>query len=1263
MACEDPTPDKRGSGCREECLRRIAARLCLLGEHAPAPFDIGSDFGIASSGNTVGTASGVVDDTEGPSGCCKPKPKMSGCAIPSGDLPVAMQSHDCSASAAPVTQSEEQELKDCCSTSRPSDSNVNGCNKTSVGHDGLGRVCPDQSCATKDPSPCRKAKQNPSDRVASSDCSPVASKDSDCCQKKEPQINAAPASAGLGARSCEPSRKEPSTCCKSEGRGSEAVPDLNYSPTETKPGCCSSDEGLPAAMNDKATGAELAKNDCCGSNEACDQGTALETKPSDAGIVKDKCCIVLDEKELQDEECRDDCCGQVEDTNDKSPSSACGSHLLAAFERFEALIRRGQCICRRAVEEFGFCCCTLSSNGSLPISGACADHRASTTARTTKGETRDKKRFLSSRELDVGRTSGCCAKPKLSSEAKTVSTITSAPYPPKIPTSNTGGHCSDRSTTQDVHNKTGSVADVENDAGREQVVLNVSGMTCTGCSTKVQNVLQQIPGVGKYEVTFVLGTASFELDSKVARADEVVALLERRTGFKCERLIEDHQHLDVLMDHHVAKQLEESGTQGIVSITKAKGNVYRVTYNPYIVGARDLMPPGAVLAPPMADPSARESTKRLVQMTWFFAIALLLTVPVVVLAWAPTPVPRHTRGVISLILATFVQAIAVPEFYTQAIKSLVFSRVIEMDMLVVVSITAAYAYSVVAFALAEVGIELEHEAFFETSTLLITLVLFGRLVAAYARTRATRAVSLRSLQAEKSVLLLSEGSTLEIDSRLLQYGDSIVIRAHAHVVTDGIVASGVSAVDESLLTGEALPITKREGDAVTAGTTNGEGILHVKITRLPGANSISDIAKSVENALSAKPRVQDLADKVASWFVPTVLVIATVVFAIWIAVALRVRGEATGGAIGTAITYAIAVLAVSCPCALGLAVPMVLVIAGGVAAKMGVIIKASDATERAYKVTTVIFDKTGTLTKGGLCVVREELLSDEVTDDEANTVAHSLVKDDTHPVAKGVAAHLAHVVSKSVTLDCVKSVPGSGIQAKWNGRTVKAGNPFWLSLEHYPAVSELLDQGLTCFCLSIDDKPTLAIGMEATLRSEAKQVIATLHKRNIATHIVSGDHTRAVAAAARALDVEPTNIASHRSPQQKKEYVEALQANGKIVLMCGDGTNDAVALAQANVGAQLGTSSDIASAVADVVLLRGLEGVPVLLDVSKQAFARIVFNFVWSAVYNVFAILLAAGAFVKVRIPPAYAGLGEIVSVGPVILAALTLMMGMGARE
>ena len=398
---------------------------------------------------------------------------------------------------------------------------------------------------------------------------------------------------------------------------------------------------------------------------------------------------------------------------------------------------------------------------------------------------------------------------------------------------------------------------------------------------------------------------------------------------------------------------------------------------------------------------------------------------------------------------------------------------------------------------------------------------------------------------------------------------------------------------------------KQPGDSIIAGTINGPGVLVVRLTRLPGANSITDIASLVENALGAKPRIQDLADKVASWFIPTVVLIALITFIIWLVVALKVRGENAGGAIGTAITYGIAVLAISCPCALGLAVPMVLVIAGGVAARAGVIIKEADAIERGYKTTDVVFDKTGTLTNADLTVVHESSsIVHDVTKDEALALTNTLVGGNSHPVSLAISSHLkGHDRLESTPVD-INSIPGAGIEAKWNSFSVKAGNPYWTSTDTEPNVREIIENGMTAFCVTVDGSLILAFGLASTIRDEAAFVIETLERKNIRCHVVSGDTAKTVHNVASRVGIAAENVASRHSPAQKMEYVKRLQSDGRVVLFCGDGTNDAVAVAQANVGVQIGVASDVTNGVCDVTLLGGLEGVLMLLGISKREIGR-----------------------------------------------------------
>lgn len=995
---------------------------------------------------------------------------------------------------------------------------------------------------------------------------------------------------------------------------------------EEKDDCC-------AATNESSV--DIRKEDGC-----CSPKKTIPSKINKAGA----CC-----KAETDKACADSLSVQSEKSTlsfrgTKRPQTsieACSDHLRKAFEEYTVYLERGLCICRSLLYRLDKCC-------GKPVSPVT---RHELTSHARSGTALDTKQTSHGRAIQKDYKDVCCDLKTSSIE----STERHGSYHRSV--SNLGVRAASQRKEPVARAKD---SDIEIEAAREHVVLGVSGMTCTGCSRKVTSVLQKIHGVSSAKVIFVTGIVEFDVDSNIVKTEEVIPRIEKETGFKYTRIVSTYQTLDLCIEPDKAEKACTELQKIVESVEKLDKTTYRLSYNPATIGARTIFQSvrDANLAPPGTDATLVNSRRRLVSMAWSTAIAMLLTIPIVVLAWSNNPVPYSTKSVVSLVLATFVQAIAVPEFYLGAIKSLVYSRVLEMDMLVVISITAAYGYSVTAFVLTHTGHTLETGEFFETSALLITLVLLGRLIAAVAKVKAISAVSLHSLQAEKALLVVNgaSGDTCEIDARLLQFGDVFLVHAHARVVTDGEVVLGHGAVDESMLTGESIPVPKGPSDNVIAGTLNGPTTLTVRVTRLPGKNSITDIENLVTNALASKPHIQDLADKVASYFILVVITLSLVAFGVWMCVAVFKRGKTGGEAVGMAITYGIAVMAVSCPCALGLAVPMVLVVAGGVAAKAGVIIKQARAVERGYKVTDVVFDKTGTLTNGDLAVVHSEVLAQSTIDPaEVLALANALTRDNQHPVSLAVAAYDEVKSTQATEVDNVESVVGAGIQCTWRGFAVKAGNPYWLGIEDRAEVAQFIERGMTLFCLTLDAIPIVVFGLKGTIREEARLVIDHLHRSNIKCHIVSGDGSRAVEDVAQAVGIPMSNLASLRKPAEKQEYVRALMSDDHIVLFCGDGTNDAVAVAQANVGVQIGTASDVTRATADVVLLGGLEGVLAFLELSKRSFRRIAFNFVWSAIYNVFAILLAGGAFVRVRIPPAYAGLGEIVSVLPVVVVALSL--------
>lgn len=806
--------------------------------------------------------------------------------------------------------------------------------------------------------------------------------------------------------------------------------------------------------------------------------------------------------------------------------------------------------------------------------------------------------------------------------------------------------------------------DVERgDGKKERVVLTVHGMTCTGCETKLAKSLAAMPSVSRVQTSLLLSRAEFDVDARVSSAEQVRDRLEKETGFSFDHVTAGNGELEtieVLVGGDAKAFLARDMPPGIVSTSVVDKETVALQYDPRVVGARDLVNHGfsspLQLAPLRPHPSISSGRKHVWTVGLKTLLSTVLTIPVLIMAWASLPENELAYGSASLALATIIQVAVAGPFYSSAIRSLVFSRVIEMDLLIVLSTTAAYIFSVMAFAYLVAGRPLSTGEFFETATLLVTLIMVGRFLSAIARQKAVESVSVLSLQASTALLSSADGqATEELDARLLQFGDIFKVLPETRIATDGTIVSGSSEVDESTVTGEARLVPKERGSAVIAGSVNGSGTVLVRVSRPPGSNTISKIAAMVDEAKMSKPKIQDLADRIAGYFVPVIVAITLVTFAVWMGVGVGVRRQGGSEAAVQAITYAIATLIVSCPCAIGLAVPMVVVIASGIAAEHGVVVKTAATLEVARKTTHVVLDKTGTLTQGELSVVREVYPNSSI--DSVTGILLGLARGSKHPVSVAVAAHLEGKCAVEMPIGDIQSLPGKGVEAIMDRVIVRAGNSRWLGLDAEPAVSSMLSAGLTVYCFTVDGTLHAVYGLKDALRPESKSVVSFLTTSGIDVSIVSGDDDGAVQAVAVDLGVPPSNVRSRVSPADKQKYVQALlQDSNNVVLFCGDGTNDSVALAQATIGLHMSGGTEVAASAADAVLTGdSLAGLPVLLRISSSSFRRILLNFGWSFVYNLFAVLLAAGAFPDARIPPEFAGLGEVVSVLPVILVALQL--------
>ncbi|KAL3468080.1 E1-E2 ATPase-domain-containing protein [Aspergillus heterothallicus] len=824
---------------------------------------------------------------------------------------------------------------------------------------------------------------------------------------------------------------------------------------------------------------------------------------------------------------------------------------------------------------------------------------------------------------------------------------------------------------------------------QEHIILSISGMTCTGCETKLKRTLGTLPSVQNLKTSLVLSRAEFDLIAGIQSLDEVLRHLEKTTEFKYERISDHGSRLDIIVGD-AAGFLKRDWPRGVTEVALIDARIVSVSFDAKVIGARDLLEHGwdsgpLCLAAPRPDPSLAAGSKHVRHMGYMTILSIILTIPVLVLAWVPLPERPIAYGSASLALASIVQLAIAGPFYPKALKALIFSRIIEMDLLIVLSTSAAYIFSVVSFGYLVAGQPLATGEFFETSTLLVALIMVGRYVAALARQKAIDSISLQSLQTPTAILVDESGANeKEVDVRLLQYGDIFKVIPDSKIPTDGTVIGGSSEVDESMITGEAIPVAKYTRSSVIAGSVNGSGTLVVRLTRLPSENTVSVIAGMVDQAKLSKPRIQDIADRVASYFVPVVVVLAIITFVIWIAVGIALREQSGSRAIIEAITYAITVLIVSCPCAIGLAVPMVIVIASGVAAEHGIIFKSADSIEVACKASHVIFDKTGTLTEGKFAVTAEHIL--DTRQESATSILLGLIGSNKHPISAAVAAHLkARGISASTVTD-IKVLTGKGVQGSTEqGHILRAGNSRWLNQTSNPLVISVLDQGYTALCFTINDTLVAVFGLGDSRRSEAHETVTKLKDRGVSVHILSGDDDAPVQSIARELGIAAGNCRSRCTPTDKQAYIKALAATSStpsrhekrnqrknkhpVIIFTGDGTNDAIALATSTIGVHLSPASDtntesspadsnsaLSSSAASVILLRpNLTSILTMMTISERSMRRIRFNFAWSFVYNLFAVLLGAGAFVDARIPPRFAGLGEIVSVLPVVVVAVSL--------
>ncbi len=628
---------------------------------------------------------------------------------------------------------------------------------------------------------------------------------------------------------------------------------------------------------------------------------------------------------------------------------------------------------------------------------------------------------------------------------------------------------------------------------------------------------------------------------------------------------------------------------------------------------------------------------------WPLAVAAALTAPLLLpmiagIANADWMLP----GWLQFALATPVQFWLGARFYKAGWKAIL-ARTGNMDLLVALGTSAAYGLSVYMLAR-----HWDHEPhlYFEASAAVITLVLLGKWLEGRARRQTTEAI--RALQAlrPETARVLRSGKEVQVPVAQLSVGDHVVVRPGERFPADGAVIEGSSHADESMLTGESLPVAKASGDAVTGGAVNAEGLLTVCVTAVGAQSTLAKIIELVESAQAKKAPIQRLVDRVSAVFVPVVLGIALLTLLGW--------GLTTGNW-EQAILNSVAVLVIACPCALGLATPTAIMAGTGVAAKNGILIKDAEALESAHAVEVVAFDKTGTLTVGRPAMVAFE--AHAADRDSVLALAAAVQAGSEHPLAKALVDAAKGMQHGRATK--AKAVAGRGVDATVNGRRLALGSGRWmgeLGVDLTPLAakaSALQAKGLTVSWLAdVTDKPVLlaAMGFGVNARPEAAEAVRQLHARGVRTVMVTGDNAAAAAAMARSLGIE--DVRSQVLPEDKANVIVELRGRGRRVAMVGDGVNDAPALAAADLGIAMGSGTDVAMHAAGVTLMRpDPRLVPAAIEISRRTYAKIRQNLFWAFAYNVVGIPLAAFGILS----PVIAGAAMALS--SVSVVANTLML------
>lgn len=793
----------------------------------------------------------------------------------------------------------------------------------------------------------------------------------------------------------------------------------------------------------------------------------------------------------------------------------------------------------------------------------------------------------------------------------------------------------------------------------ERIELPITGMTCASCVRNVERALNKTDGVGGVTVNLATERASIQFDPSTIAVPQLIERVQYAgygiatatldlpiTGMTCASCVRNVERavskqagvIDVVVNlatekaaiqylpnvvrrADLIKAVEKAG-YGVLDLSNADvpEDAERAARQAEIDRQRRMVLIGAVFTLPLFV----FSMSRDLYMSSFMGSAMdgmAMTGPTPALNW----LLWGGFPFLFFLLATPVQLIVGRQYTVGAWKS-ARNGVTNMDTLIALGSWAAYLYSVavlvgIAFNIGGIG---DH-VYFETSAVILTLITLGKLLEARAKGRTSEAIKKLMGLAPKTATLLRDGAEVEVAIDDVVIGDALIVRPGERVPVDGIVIEGRSSIDESMLTGESLPVTKETGSEVIGATINKQGRLVIEARRVGAETALAQIVRLVEQAQGSKAPIQRIADQVSGVFVPIVLVLAALTFLGWLMI----------GQVGftAAMVNAVAVLVIACPCALGLATPTAIMVGTGRGAEMGILFKTSEALENAKRIEVIALDKTGTITRGEPNVTDVVALNG-VSESELLRITAVAERGSEHPLGQAVVRAAQERGIALAQPESFEAESGRGIRATIDGRTVLVGSPRFIREQaldlaaHQPEIEAIQGRARTVILTVIDGALSGIIGIADTVKAGSREAVAALQALGLEVVMITGDNELTAQAIAREVGI--TRVMAEVLPDQKVNVVQQLQGEGHRVAMVGDGINDAPALAQADVGIAIGTGTDIAMEASDVTLVSGdLRGVTRAISLSRSTMRTIYQNLFWALIYNVILIPVAmAGALV-----------------------------------